>query len=297
MPPPASTSPLSRPNVLSRRALLLSTLALIPACRGSGPSASRPVRRIVSLTPNTTEAVFALGAGPLVVGRSRFCDFPPEVGSLPSVGGYVDPSFEAILALEPDLVVGARGPAGSGIAERLEARGIRTWFPVTESIDGIDQMLRGMGERVERAAQAESLIRSIRARLDAVAVAVRQQPRPRTLLVFGLAPIVAAGPGSFPDEMLRYAGAVNALQHGTRYPALGMETVLGLAPEIVIDAAVAEGHGRDRIRPDTPGWSQLEAVRKGRVIAIDDDAVLRPGPRVADGVVRLAAALHPEVKL
>ncbi len=296
MPPPASTPPLPRPNVLSRRALLLSAFALLPACRAPGPSASRPVRRIVSLTPNTTEAVFALGAGGLVVGRSRFCDFPSEVTALPSVGGYVDPSFEAILALEPDLVVGARGPAGSGIAERLEHRGVRTWFPVTESIDGIVQMLRGMGERVDRVQRAQTLIQSIRARLDTVAAAVRQQPRPRTLLVFGLAPIVAAGPGSFPDEMLRHAGAINALQQGTRYPALGMETVLGIAPEIVIDAAVAEGHGRDRIRPDTPGWSQLEAVRKGRVIAIDDDAVLRPGPRVADGVARLAAALHPEVK-
>lgn len=295
-------NPAPRPAVcehseVRRRHLLLGAIALMAGCRGRPQRHEGQVRRIVSLTPNTTEALFAIGAGERLVGRSRFCDYPPEVRALPAVGGYVDPSFEAILALEPDLVTGARGPAGSSIAERLEQRGIATWFPITESIAGIEEMIRGLGQRTGRGAQADELVQRIRSRLAAIRTATGPRPRPRVLLVFGLAPIVAAGPGSFPDEMLALAGADNAIRQGTRYPLLGMETVLGFAPDVVIDAAVAEGHGQDRIRPDSPGWSALEAVRKGRVIAIDDNSVLRPGPRVAEGVARLAASLHPEINL
>ena len=87
-----------------------------------------------------------VGAGASMVGRSRYCDFPPEALRLPQVGGYVDPSFEAILALRPDLVIGARGPSGSALAEKLEARGIATYFPPTESFGAIDVMILGLGD-------------------------------------------------------------------------------------------------------------------------------------------------------
>src|SRR5258707_11591621 len=108
------------------------TLTLASCARKSMPASSNP--RIVSLSPNTTETVFALGAGDRVVGRSRFCDYPPEVLAIPSVGGYVDPSLEAILALAPTLVVGARGPGGPALAEKLAAIGIATFFPPAESM-------------------------------------------------------------------------------------------------------------------------------------------------------------------
>jgi len=294
---PQHQLPMADSFFVRRRQLLTGTLAVIAGCRGRPQPRDGQVRRIVSLTPNTTETVFAIGAGDRLVGRSRFCDFPPEVRALPAVGGYVDPSFEAILALEPDLVVGARGPAGATLVQRLEQRGIATWFPDTESIAGIEEMIHGLGQRTGRGAQADELVQQIRSRLAAIRAATASSPRPRVLLVFGLAPVVAAGPGSFPDEMLALAGADNAIRQGTRYPSLGMESVLGFAPDVVVDAAVAEGHGQDRIRSDTPGWRELEAVRKGRVIAIDDNSVLRPGPRVAEGVARLASALHPEIKL
>jgi iron complex transport system substrate-binding protein len=102
-----------------------------------GPTTHAVASRVVSLSPSTTETMFAIGAGASLVGRSRYCDYPPEVTKLPQVGGYVDPSFEAILALRPDLVTGARGPAGTAITDRLEARGVATFFPETESFSAI----------------------------------------------------------------------------------------------------------------------------------------------------------------
>ncbi|MGH7280002.1 MAG: helical backbone metal receptor, partial [Polyangiaceae bacterium] len=91
--------------------------------------------RVVSLSPSTTETMFAIHAGDELVGRSRYCDYPPEARALPEVGGYTDPNFEAILALHPDLVIGARGPLGPPLEERLKSHGASTYFPETETLD------------------------------------------------------------------------------------------------------------------------------------------------------------------
>lgn len=247
--------------------------------------------RVVSLSPSTTEALFAIGAGGAVVGRSRYDDFPKEALPLPQVGGYTDPNFEAILALRPDLVVGARGPAGRGIVDRLAERGVATWFPPTESIAQIEDMIRGLGERTGRAKEAEAEAARVQAQVDAVARAAGGKKRPRVLFVFGLEPVVVAGPGSFANEMLVRAGGDNAVTQGGAYPTLGMETVLALDPDVVLNAAIAESHGAERIDANAPGWKALRAVKEGRVAALSDESVLRPGPRVGEALAVIARAI------
>jgi iron complex transport system substrate-binding protein len=256
--------------------------------------APRAAKRVVSLSPSTSETIFALGAGESLVGRSRFCDYPPPIARVPQVGGYVDPNYEVILALRPDLVTGARGPAGPQVADRFESRGIATYFPETESLAEIDAMITGLGARLAREGDAKALVAKVNARVAEVERAVAGAPRPRVLLVFGLAPIVVAGPKSFADEMLRHAGAENAMKEGTAYPTIGIERALALDPDIVVNAAMAESHGDERITAATPGWSELSAVKQGRVRALVDESVLRPGPRVGDGLAVLARAIHPD---
>jgi iron complex transport system substrate-binding protein len=253
--------------------------------------------RIVSLSPSTTEAVFAVGAGKALVGRSHFCDYPPEVTKLPDVGGYVDANYESILVLAPDLVVGARGPSGRGLVDKLEARNIATYFPRSESFDDIDRMIEGVGARTGHDAEARKVVADIDARVAAIASAVAGEPKPRVLLVFGLAPVVVAGQWTFADEMLRRAGGVNVVTEGDGYPTLGMERVISLDPDVVLNAAMAEAHGGERITVDSPGWSSVRAVKAGHVVGLDDEAVLRPGPRVADGLRTVAHALHPGAAL
>lgn len=277
--------------MIGRRAFVLGAVA---ACsRTSTQGGSTPGMRIVSLSPSTTEAVHAVGAGDRLVGRSRYCDFPKEVLALPQVGGYVDPSFEAILALRPDLVIGARGPAGSAITERLEARGIRTYFPPTETFAEIDEMILGIGKRVDRETQARARVDGIRARIAAVEARMAALPKVRTLLVFGLEPISVAGPGGFPDEMLKKAGASNVITSGGTYPTLNIERVLTLDPDVVINAAMAERDSAERMGKGAPGWSRVRAIREGRLVKIDEESILRPGPRIAEGVEVLARAIHP----
>ena len=251
------------------------------------------------MSPSTTEALFAIGAGSMLVGRSRFCDTPPEARALPVVGGYSDPNFEVIFALSPSLVVGARGPAGPRLEERLREHGIRTYFPETESVAQIESMLVELGRAVSREDAANAVAARTHARIERVAVAVAGLPKPRVLLLFDVEPIVAAGPNSFPNDVLERAGAINVVAGNdtVAYPVLGIERVLVLDPDIVIDTTVAASHTASRIRKDSPAWAKLRAVREGRVIAVTDESVLRPGPRIADAVATLAKVLHPGVPI
>lgn len=293
--------------IRSRGVLLVvfAFLFLAAGCRGKSQASARDdagskdaaPKRIVSLSPSTTEALFVIGAGKDVVGRSRYCDWPKEVLALPQVGGFVDPNLEAILALKPDLVTGARGPAGAAITERLEQRGIATYFPKTETFAEIDTMIRGLGERTGHAEQANAELDSMHRRIAGIEKAVGQKPPVRVLLVFGLAPISVAGPQSFAEEMIRHAGGINVVTDGGAYPTIGVERVISLDPDVIVNASMAEALGVERIKKDAPGWSNVRAVKTDHVVSITDESVLRPGPRLAEGLTALAKAIHPDVPL
>jgi len=239
-----------------------------------------------------------LGSGARLVGRSRYCDFPPEVKGVRPVGGFVDPSLEAILGVKPDWVVGVQGPGLKDFAERLDARGIGTFFPPTQSFAEIGAMLVGLARLLGDEARGVAVKAAIDAERAAVERALAGLPRPRALLVFGLRPVVVAGGGSFPDEMLRLAGAENAITgEKQRFPTLGIERVLALDPDVVLDATGGAMREGISISPDLPGWSEARAVREGRLIVVSDDRILRPGPRVGQGLALLARSLHPGAPL
>jgi iron complex transport system substrate-binding protein len=270
----------------------------IGACSRQRHELTPEAKRIVSLGPATTEALFAIGAGDRVVGRSRYCDFPAEALRLPAVGGQA-PDIEAILELRPDLVVGPSGQWSSSLAQTLAARGIATWFPdEIASLAGVDAMLIELGARAGHAADARRLARELDENESRIADAVASAPKPRALFVVGLEPkIVAAGPDSFADDLLRRAGAVNAVTQGGPWPALGFERILEMDPDVIVDASVAETGGVTRITAGSHAWGALRAVQQDRVVALADERVLRPGPRIADGLAVLARALHPGAKL
>jgi iron complex transport system substrate-binding protein len=281
------------------RALLAAAVlavAVLAACSRSGGAAPpAEAHRIVSLGPGTTETIFAVGAGDRLVGRSRYCDYPPEAARVPAVGG-MEPDVEAILELHPDLVVGPSGHWSAGLAETLRAHGIASWFPdEIESLAGVDRLIEGLGARTGHAAEARRVVDALGAQERAVDAAVAGKPRPRVLLVAGVEPVVwVAGPQSFADELLRRAGAVNAVTGGGAWPVVGLERVAELDPDVVVDVSVAESGGQTRITRETRGWGDLRAVRAGRVVAMGDQRVLRPGPRIAEGLAVLARALHPD---
>jgi iron complex transport system substrate-binding protein len=284
----------------ARRRLLQYVLTAVALAASNCHRASRRAsdhdapQRVVSLSPSTTEILFAVGVGKLVVGRSRFCDYPPEAAVIPVVGGFVDANLEEIVRLSPDLVVGARGPAGAALVEKLESLGIATLFPPAQSIAQIESAISEIATRVGAAERGTAVVASMRVRKKAIAAALAAEPRVRTLLVFGVTPVVVAGPESFPSEMLELAQGVNVVRGGGAYPAINAETLIELDPDVVINAAVAGAAGEaGAIDRDAPGWRELRAVREGHVAPLTDEAALRPGPRTADGIAAIARILHP----
>jgi len=255
--------------------------------------------RVVSISPSTTETMFTLETGSLVVGRSRYCDYPAQAQALPAVGGFADPSVEAIVTLRPTLVTGDRGPAGPALAEALGAHGISTYFPSSESVADISAMILGLGARVGRDAEARALVDRIEQAVAAIAHRAAAGPRVSAVLVFDASPIVVAGPGGFPDELLRLAGGSNVIDRGGAYPTVGIEHLLARDPDVVLDATEA---GAMIVAPDAgpgasgllgrPGWRELRAVRAGRVRVLQSSAALRPGPRIAEGLAEIMSALH-----
>ncbi|HEX3769465.1 MAG TPA: helical backbone metal receptor [Polyangiaceae bacterium] len=253
-------------------------------------------RRVVSISPAMTETLFVLGAGDHVVGRSRFCDWPPEALKVPVVGGVIDPDFEAIVQLGPDLLVGGPGTAATALAAKLAPFGVATWFPEVDSLDAIDAMIREMGGRTGHRDDATRVVGALHEHLAAVEHAVAGEGAPRVLFVVDVGPVVATGPHDFVDDLIHRARATNVIGAGASWQTLGFERIVDLDPDVVVDASNANGAaGPSRVDAHAAGWADVRAVREGHVIVLADPRVLRPGPRVAEGLASLAHALHPAV--
>lgn len=279
--------------LVRRRALAVLAWSALAAC-SRRPGGASSGARVISISPSTTEAMFAIGAGASLVGRSRYCDTPPDALKLPVVGGFSDPDLEAILALRPTLVVGAQGPAGAQFEDKLEQRRIATFFPRTESIAEIEAMITKLGELLDRRDGARAVVADIEAKKRGVEAAVRSRGKKRVALLFDVAPIVAAGPGGFPDEMITLAGGDNVVKAGGPYPTIDLERLVALDPEVLLDGASVDAESntsRVLALADKPGWRDLSAVKSGRVVPLALDVVLRPGPRIGDGLVAVARAI------
>jgi iron complex transport system substrate-binding protein len=281
--------------------MALSGVALFAAGNRQGVQpVPRGAQRIVSLVPAVTEMLFAIGAGPQVVGVSSYDDFPPDVRKLPKVGALLDPDVERVLTLHPDLVV------SYATQTDLQAQLGRAQIPIFSyrhaGLDGIFATIDRLGPMVGRTPQASQLVRELRARLDRVRAAVRGRTRPRTLLVFGREPgtlrgLYVSGGRGFLHDMLEAAGGANVFADVDRESVQpSQETLLARAPDVIIEiktGGMAPG-GEADARQAWTSLGSIPAVRTGRIQFLIGDELVVPGPRVAQGTETLAKALHPE---
>jgi iron complex transport system substrate-binding protein len=281
------------------RAASSSAAPLPPSAPGPRAPAPAAAQRIVSLAPNLTEILFALGLGDRVVGVTTFCNFPAEATRLPKVGGFINPSPEAILALRPDLIIATPNVGNRALVERVMATGARVEVVDARNVEEIFPAI----EAVAKAAGAEEagrrLVASIRAALDRERSRVALLPRPRVLLCLQIEPLIAAGPGSYPGDLISLAGGENAVPpSAVSYPALSLEAVLAAPPGIIVQSLMDEpGEGTSGSGKLLGYWSRfpsIPAVAAKRVHAVPGDLLLRPGPRVAEGVAELIRLIHPE---
>jgi iron complex transport system substrate-binding protein len=255
--------------------------------------------RIVSLAPAVTEDLYAIGAGELLVGRTDFDNYPPQAEDLPSVGGFAaeDISVETIVALEPDLVLGG-ATSHEVLAEQLGASGIPLFVFDPVSIDDVYANLETMGRITGHQTDAQAVIQEMQARIQAVQDAVADVPdaeRPAVFYEVWDEPLMTAGPNTFVSQMVELAGGVNIFTDAAEdYPIISQEVILERAPDVILGPTThGETFGAEVVAA-RPGWDSLPAVQAGRVYVIDGDTVSRPGPRIAEAVELIAAALYPD---
>ncbi|MBN1573773.1 MAG: cobalamin-binding protein [Deltaproteobacteria bacterium] len=252
-------------------------------------------KRIVSLAPNITEILFAVGAGSKVVGVSEFSDYPEAARSLPKVGTYIKPNLERIVELSPDLVIAtADGEKEKEIA-KLQTLGIPVYVINPTDISGIIETVREIGTLVSKGKEAERLARGMERRIDEVRARVKGLKKVRVLLTFSVEPIITMSSGTFQDDLINIAGGVNiAAGERVRYPQFSMEEIIVRAPEVIVITTMSPG---DVDKREVKIWSRfgaIPAVAKGRIYTIDSDIVDRPSPRIVDGLYELTRLLHPE---
>jgi iron complex transport system substrate-binding protein len=251
--------------------------------------------RIVSLAPNITEILFAVGAGDQVIGVTDFCDFPPEAAEKARIGGFVNPSVEIITSLNPDLIIGTADGNRPGDVLMLEKIGLAAFVIDTRSIDDIYRSIKTIGELTGHAEAAAELVAFMTGRREEIKVSVSVREKPRVLFIVGQKPLVAVGPGTFIHQVIEAAGGLNAMGGSpVRYPLLGAENLLSLNPDVIV-TAVSENGPPETPQPEPPGWEGLQAVIQGRVHHLTDDTVLRPGPRIMDALALLAVIFHPGI--
>jgi len=271
-----------------------------PATRASRqpPSPSTP-QRIVSLVPAGTQMLFAIGAGPRVVGVSSFDRDPAEVRRLPKVGALLDPSTEQIVRLRPDLVV----IDASQVEVRDTLTGMR--IPVmTYSHPGLSDIMktiRELGARLGLEVPAGRVAAVMESRLDRVRAGVAGRPRPSALIVFGREPaslrgIYASGGVGFLADIVDVAGGRNVFADIRRESLqAGTEIILAARPEVIVE--LQPGEGGAGIRQAESAWQALAsvpAVANRRVYVLVGDEFVVPGPRVAEAAERIARLLHPD---
>jgi iron complex transport system substrate-binding protein len=281
-------------------AALAAALALPPAARaGDAPVRAEPEwlgprppprpARVISLAPSLTDTVLALGEGARLVGVTRY-DVAPQVKDLPRVGGFLDPSPEAVLGLRPDLVLWLTDAGAWPAVRRIAELGVPVLAVPVVGVPDVLRSARLLGQALGNPAAGERLAGELEAAIAAAGREVASRPRRRVLLVIGREPLVVAGPGSYPDALLRICGGENVATGDRPWPVYPLERAVGSNPDLVIDAAVNEPpDGISRL-------SAIPAVRAGRVVRLGSDDALRPGPRLVRALADLWRALHPGVE-
>jgi len=258
-------------------------------------------QRIVTIAPNSAEVICALGACDRIVGVSKFCTYPKELLDRPKVGGLSDPDLERIAALHPDLLVmRGRNDALERLCEDLH---IPIYKDETDTLPGIEQCIRDLGERLELTEQAAKIIKEFHVRLEALRSRNVGKPKPRVLLTVSrqpdrLANVLTTGKGTFLDQMLDIAGGTNVFGHlDMIYPQVSPEGMLAQQPQVIIelmpDLKLTDALER-QLREQWRQVGSMPAVTHNRIYILTDENCLIPSPRYVEIIDKVSHLLHPE---
>lgn len=275
-------------SVISAALFAVLTFAVLPA-------AAETAEHIVSLSPSATEILCAVGAFKQIAARTDFCDYPSEVRSLPSVGGFDGKtlSIEKIVSFHPDLVYATSG-MHDYLIDVLKRYGIRVYISNASSIDDVLHEINDIGRITGHPDTAAAVQNHIQRVLTEIQSRIRNVKIPSVYWEIWNSPYMSAGNTSFMNGLLTAAGGKNIFADiDQAYPLVSEETIIVRNPDVVIIPDM-EKETVSSVQ-NRPGWKAVSAVQKGHIICINADITARSGPRIAEAVLLLAKALHPDV--
>jgi iron complex transport system substrate-binding protein len=256
--------------------------------------------RIISLAPNITEIIFALGQGDRLVGVTRYCDEPAAARKIEKIGGFTDPNLEKIIALKPDLILSVKNGMNRPTVQRLEQMGLRLVVIEDYTLDQIHQGITTIGRELACPEKARTLVASMSQAVEQVRQKTQAVTRRRVAVVLARSPYILAGSGTYPDELVNIAGGQNiVIASNARYPRYTLEKILADQPEVIIDIS-SDQAGQPTANLATPfafwsKWTTVPAVKERRVYRLSSDALTVPGPRIIQVLYELASKIHPEI--
>ena len=251
------------------------------------------IDRIVSLAPNLTEIVYAVGAGDRLVGRTSYCDYPPQAKTVVEVGDTMKPSVERIIALKPQIVLVSTASQLESFTKQLEQQSIAVYVTNPQDLDGVFHAIETLGQLFGTSERASTLTSDLRQRKQVVETAVANIKPVRVFYQVSDSPLYTIGRDAYQTDLIRRAGGVSVTADVPgAFPRFSDEAALAARPDaIILPTGGSMGSANSTV---VAPLRNSPAVSNNRVFKIDEDHLQRPGPRLVDGLEEMARALHPE---
>jgi len=282
-----------------RKYLKVCTVSLVLSLLLSGTSfgTDGKLLRIISLAPSSTEILFALGLDREIVGVSQYCNYPQAVRGKERIGTFSQPNIEKIISLKPDIIFCTSLEQAPAVA-KLRQLGFKVCVSDPSNLKELFASIDEMGRLVNKEYAANNLIDKMKAGIKVVADKVAYVPgskRPKAYVEFWDSPMMTAGSGSFIDELITIAGGINIASGAKKnYSYFSAEDVVKQNPDVIILCYMQKKNALNAVR-NRFGWENISAVKNGRVYNdIDPDTILRPGPRIVDGLIEMHKRLYSQ---
>ncbi len=258
----------------------------------------KSVKRIVSMAPNVTEMLFAIGLNEEIVGVTDYCDYPEIAKEKAKIGGYYNPNIEVILSLKPDIIIATPDGYSKERIARLEQAGIPIFLVNPRSLDEIFSSMLMLGNVTGKKESAEEIVKNLQSRVKVITDKVKYITRkPKVFYELDHSPLITVGPNNFVDDLITKAGGINIANDAPgSWPQYSVESVIIKNPDIIITAPYSMGSGNSS-QPLINEWKKyrtISAVKNNKIYAINPDIVLRAGPRTVDGLESLYKAFHSD---
>lgn len=258
----------------------------------AGHSFAQSPSRIVSLKPNITDIIYAIGEGDRLVGVTKYCDIPDGRAKPPVVADYTQPFTERIISLSPDVVLGSMENSSRRSIESLDKLGIKVRLFPFATIEETKSSTLAIADQLGVRKKGEDVEKKFDGELTKIKTRWRDYPVKRVMVVWGTRPVIVAGPGGYMDELLSVISAENVVKDTKiKYPRIGIEEMIALDPDVIIDLSMGNESGKENGGRPWDGVGAIRAVQNGSVITMDA-AKFRAGPNLPAALGELASKLR-----